>query len=68
MLLEPPLRAGDVVKLKKNHACGNDLWQVLLAGTDVRLKCIKCGRVILLDRGKFSSRFKKRMEIAKDGN
>jgi len=41
---------------------------VLLAGTDVRLKCIGCGRVVLLDRNKFSSRFKQRINIAKDGN
>ena len=39
MLLDPPLRAGDIVRLKKAHACGNDLWQVLFAGSDVRLKC-----------------------------
>ncbi|MGI6163996.1 MAG: DUF951 domain-containing protein [Bacillota bacterium] len=68
MLLDPPLRPGDIVRLKKNHACGNDSWQVLLAGTDVRLKCIGCGRVVLLDRNKFSSRFKQRINIAKDGN
>ncbi len=67
MLLDPPLRTGDVVRLKKRHACGNYLWEVLFAGADVRLKCTSCGRVIFLDRGKFSSRFKKRIEIAKDG-
>lgn len=67
MLLDPPLREGDVVQLKKRHACGNDLWIVLFAGADVRLKCNLCGRVILIDRGKFSSRFKKRVEIAGQG-
>ncbi|HHY69274.1 MAG TPA: DUF951 domain-containing protein [Bacillota bacterium] len=64
MLLDPPLRAGDIVRLKKAHACGNDLWQVLFAGSDVRLKCTQCGRVILLDRKKFSSKFKARVKIA----
>jgi hypothetical protein len=68
MLLNPPLRAGDLVQLKKRHACGNDLWKVLFAGADVRLKCELCGRVIFIDRGKFASRFKKRIEIAEDGN
>ncbi|QUL99625.1 MAG: DUF951 domain-containing protein [Candidatus Fermentithermobacillus carboniphilus] len=63
MLLDPPLRPGDVVRLKKKHACGNDLWEVLMAGADVRLKCTGCGRVILLDRVRFSSRFKKRISI-----
>ncbi len=64
MLLDPPLRAGDVVQMKKPHACGSDRWQVLHAGADVRLKCFGCGRVVLLDRVRFSSRLKKRLEIA----
>lgn len=68
MLLDPPLREGDIIKLKKRHACGNDLWQVLFAGADVRLKCTFCGRVIFMDRTKVSSRFKKRTQIAKKDN
>ena len=68
MLLDPPLRPGDVVQLKKRHACGSDLWKVLFTGADVRLKCVICGRVIFIDRGKFSSRLKKRVEITEDGN
>ncbi len=65
MLLDPPLRPGDIVRLKKNHACGNDSWQVLLAGTDVRLKCIGCGRVVLLDRNKFSSKVQTKDQYSK---
>jgi hypothetical protein len=68
MLLDPPLRPGDVVQLKKRHACGSDLWKVLFTGADVRLKCVICGRVIFIDRRKFSSRLKKRVEITEDGN
>jgi hypothetical protein len=64
LFLDPPLRPGDIVRLKKVHACGNDTWEVLMAGADVRLKCTLCGRVLLLDRVKFSSKFKKRVEIA----
>jgi hypothetical protein len=62
MLLDPPLRPGDVVQMKKTHACGGDRWQVLMAGADVRLKCATCGRVVLLDRVKFNSRMKKRVK------
>jgi len=64
MLLNPPLRAGDVVQMKRAHPCGSDVWEVLMAGADVRLKCRKCGRVVLLDRVKFNSRLKKRLETA----
>lgn len=62
MLLDPPLRAKDIVQMKKAHACGGDLWEVLMAGADVRLKCVQCGRVVLLDRVKFNSRLKKRLQ------
>lgn len=70
MILDPPLRPGDIVQLKKKHPCGSDQWQVLLAGSDVRLKCLGCGRVILLDRVSFNSKIKKRISIAQkaDGN
>ncbi|MGE5579766.1 MAG: DUF951 domain-containing protein [Bacillota bacterium] len=69
MLLDPPLRQQDVVQMKKAHACGGDLWVVLLAGADVRLKCQKCGRVVLLDRVKFNSRLKRRVSVAEtEGN
>lgn len=59
---EPPLREGDKVELKKQHACGEKTWTVLMAGADVRLKCTGCGRVILMDRVKFRSRVKRRLE------
>lgn len=66
MLLDPPLRPGDLVQMKKSHACGGDTWQVLMAGADVRLKCAGCGRVVLLDRVKFNSRLKKRLKVSED--
>ncbi len=66
LILNPPLRAGDIVQMKKPHACGGDIWAVLMAGADVRLKCRDCGRVVLLDRVKFNSRLKKRIYTVPD--
>lgn len=63
-MLDPPLRPKDVVQMKKAHACGGDLWEVLFAGADVRIKCLWCGRVVLLDRVRFNSRVKKRVKAA----
>jgi hypothetical protein len=60
-MFDPPLREGDMVELKKGHACGKNLWLVLMAGADVRLKCTACGRVILMDRPKFRGRVKRRV-------
>ena len=41
---------GDVVKLKKKHPCGSFEWKVLRVGADFRLKCLGCGRQIMIAR------------------
>ncbi len=66
MIFDPPVRPGDVVQMKKLHACGTDRWVVLYAGADMRIKCCGCGRVVLLDRQRFNSRLKRRLAISKE--
>jgi hypothetical protein len=44
---------GDVVRMRKVHPCGGDLWEIMRTGIDFRLRCLKCGRVIMLPRPKF---------------
>jgi hypothetical protein len=44
------LTVGDRVRLKKQHPCGSWEWEVLRAGNDVKLKCVTCGRLIVLPR------------------
>lgn len=44
---------GDVVKMRKVHPCGGDRWEIMRTGIDFRLRCLKCGRVIMLPRPKF---------------
>lgn len=61
LIFDPPLKEGDTVEMKKGHACGANLWQILMAGADVRLKCIGCGRVILMDRVQFRKKVKRRV-------
>ena len=39
---------GGVITTKKTHACGGNEWQVLRTGADVKLKCLKCGRVVFV--------------------
>lgn len=41
---------GDVVKLKKSHPCGSSQWEILRVGADFRLKCMGCGRQIMVPR------------------
>ena len=50
---------GDQVVLKKPHACGENLWEIVRVGADVKLKCMHCGRVVMLDRLEFMKRAKK---------
>ena len=49
---------GDVVRLRKKHPCGGDEWQVMKLGVDIRVKCLKCHRQVLLERETFERRVK----------
>ena len=44
---------GDVVRMRKEHPCGGCEWEVLRVGMDFRIKCLTCGRVVMLPRPKF---------------
>jgi hypothetical protein len=57
---------GDRVVLKKPHACGKNLWEIVRVGADVKLKCIACGRVVMLDRLAFMKRAQKLTTSEKD--
>ncbi|MBO8127849.1 MAG: DUF951 domain-containing protein [Peptococcaceae bacterium] len=46
-------QVGDIVRMKKKHPCGSFEWEVLRTGVDVRIRCVGCGRVVLLPRIKF---------------
>lgn len=54
----PKYAVGDIVKTRKTHPCGGDLWEVTRTGVDFRVKCLKCGRVLLLPRPKFEKSVK----------
>ena len=41
---------GDIVKLKKAHPCGINEWEILRVGMDFRLKCVGCGRQVMVPR------------------
>ena len=47
---------GQIVKMKKAHPCGGDLWRIIRVGMDFRIKCLKCGRSVLLPRQRFERR------------
>ena len=54
-----PLKLGDLLELKKPHACGANCWEVVRLGADIRLKCGECGRTVLMPRVKVERRIKR---------
>ena len=52
------VRLEDVVRLRKPHPCGGDLWTVVRLGADIGLRCRTCGRTILLERRVLERRLK----------
>ena len=52
-------KINDLVIMKKPHACGTNSWQITRTGVDIKIKCLNCGREIMLDRLKFEKKLKK---------
>ncbi len=53
------LDLGTKVHMRKKHACGSFIWEIVRFGADVKLKCLGCGRIIMLERPKFIKNIKK---------
>jgi hypothetical protein len=53
------VRVGDRVRLRKPHPCGGYEWAVTRIGADIGLRCLTCGRRVLLPRSKFEKRVKR---------
>ncbi len=54
---------GDRVIMRKPHACGTNEWTITRTGADVKIKCVCCGRVVMLDRAEFMRAAKKLVEV-----
>jgi hypothetical protein len=49
---------GDVVRLRKPHPCGGYEWEVTRLGADIGLRCVQCGRRLMLERAVLERRIK----------
>jgi hypothetical protein len=63
----PDLQMKDVLRLRKPHPCGSTDWVVVRLGADIGLKCLGCGRRILLPRRDLARRMKGYVGKAEDG-
>jgi hypothetical protein len=52
------LALNDQVRLRKPHPCGSYEWRVVRIGADIGLRCLGCGRRVLLPRSEVEKRIK----------
>ena len=49
--------------MKKPHPCGSNEWEITRIGADIKIRCIKCGRSIMMTRIEFNKKLKKVIEF-----
>ena len=49
---------GDIVKMRKTHPCGGDLWEITRVGLDFRIRCQTCSHSVMLPRQRFEKQVK----------
>ncbi len=51
----------DEVEMKKPHPCAfkSKRFQIVRVGADIKIRCLGCGNVIMIDRGQFNGKIRK---------
>ena len=50
---------GDIVEMKKPHACQANRWQIIRMGADIKIKCLGCEHIVMMPRREFTKKMKK---------
>ena len=50
---------GNIIEMKKGHPCGTNEWEITRIGADIKIKCVNCGRVVMIPRIDFNKKIKK---------
>ena len=53
------VRVGDTLVMKKQHPCGGKRFEVLRVGMDFKIRCITCGREVMVPRSRAERNIKK---------
>ena len=48
----------DIITTKKPHICGNDQWIIIRLGADVKMRCLKCGREVMMAKYELDRKIK----------
>ena len=54
---------GSIVIMKKGHPCGNNEWEIVRVGADIKIKCTQCSRCVMMSRVEFNKKIKKIKEV-----
>lgn len=57
------IRLGDIVQMRKTPPCGSDRWTVIRIGADIKIKCLGCDRIVMMERADFVKRRKKPIPV-----
>lgn len=53
---------GTKVIMRKQHPCRTNLWEIIRLGADIKIKCLNCGRSVMIPRIEFNKKIKKIIE------
>lgn len=56
--MDKEYKLGSIVVMKKQHPCGTNSWEITRVGADIKIKCLNCGRSIMLPRIEFNKKLK----------
>ena len=48
----PVINVGDILEMKKLHPCGSKQFKVVRTGSDIKIQCVGCNRLLILERVK----------------
>jgi len=51
-------QVNDVITLKKQHVCGSHDWIVIRTGAEIKIKCAKCSREVMILKKELDRRIK----------
>ena len=52
-------KLGSIVVMKKEHPCKTNQFEIVRVGADIKIKCINCGRLVMMPRIEFNKKIKK---------
>lgn len=57
--MDKEYKLNSIVIMKKEHPCGTNEWVITRVGADIKVKCLKCERSIMMPRIEFNKKLKK---------